>query len=65
METFSIEWGLKEALSFYIFLKEKEEGLPQSAAILLDRLRRFLYEHLSIDDMERPEETYTRLCRGR
>ena len=54
----------RSALALYVFLKGREEELTDAPAALFERLRAFLYERLSIEEMERPEELLARLGRA-
>jgi hypothetical protein len=62
---FIASMDFREALGMYIFLRRREEELAGAAAKLYDRLRSFLYERLSIEEMERPEELLSRLEKRR
>jgi hypothetical protein len=61
MEKFSASLGLRDALELYLFLEAKEDELPSSASSLRSALRSYLYEHLSIEEMESPRALLDRL----
>jgi hypothetical protein len=63
MDTFSLDVDFRSALALYIFLKAREEELSDAPSALFERLRAFLYERLSIEEMERPEELLARIGR--
>ncbi len=65
MEDFNLEMGFRQALELYLYLKAREEELSGGAAGLFDELRSYLYERLSIEEMEHPELLLARLGRGR
>jgi hypothetical protein len=62
---FVASMDFREALGMYIFLRKREEDLAGAAAKLYDRLRSYLYERLSIEEMESPEELLSRLEKRR
>ncbi|HRY56038.1 MAG TPA: hypothetical protein P5133_13230 [Spirochaetia bacterium] len=55
-EAFSLDLDLRSALGLYLFLEAKEEELTESPASLLASLKAYLYERLSIEEMERPRD---------
>jgi hypothetical protein len=63
MDGFSLEVDFGSALALYLYLKPREEELSGAPAALLESLRSYLYERLSIEEMERPEELLARLGR--
>ena len=46
---------LRAALGLFVFLEAREDELGRGAAELYAALRAYLYERLSIEDMESPE----------
>jgi hypothetical protein len=58
---FAAEMSFREALDLYIFLRAREEELSAGAERLYEALRSFLYERLSIEEMEKPEELLSRI----
>ncbi len=62
-ERFSFDMNFRDALALYIFFRGREEELAGTASALSDRIRDFLYDRLSIEEMERPEELLSRLDR--
>jgi hypothetical protein len=68
MEDFAARLSLKEALELYLFLEALETASPGAAAGLrggperiFAELRAYLYERLSIEDMEEPRALLDRL----
>lgn len=61
MEDFVARLELKGALELYLFLGEKEAELSGGPASLLAQLRAYLYERLSIEEMESPASLLKRL----
>lgn len=61
MENFSASMGLRDALELYLFLEAEDAELPLSASVLRSELRSYLYEHLSIEEMESPRALLDRL----
>jgi hypothetical protein len=62
---FIASMDFREALGMYIFLRSREEDLAGAAERLYCRLRAYLYERLSIEEMECPEELLSRLEKRR
>lgn len=61
---FNLTLDLKGALA--LFLLVEESGDPNADIASLDRaLREYLYERLSIAEMEEPGQLYDRMCSGR
>lgn len=54
MEDFVARLDLKGALELYLFLEGREAELRGSSSKMLVSLRAYLYEHLSIEEMESP-----------
>lgn len=65
IEAFSLEVDLRTALDLYLFLKVREEELTGAPSELFESLREFLYDRLSIEEMEHPETLLARLDRDR
>ena len=61
MDDFVARMGLRAALQLYIFLEAREEELSGGAAEIYAALRTYLYDRLSIEDMESPEALLPRL----
>jgi hypothetical protein len=61
MEDFSARMSLRDALELYLFFEADEAELPSSASDLRDALRSYLYERLSIEEMESPRALLDRL----
>lgn len=61
MDDFIARMDIKAALSLYIFLEERESELAIGAAKLYAALRAYLYDHLSIEEMESPAALLDRL----
>ncbi|HTX73197.1 MAG TPA: hypothetical protein VMC79_10260 [Rectinemataceae bacterium] len=59
-----VELELHEALSIYIFFLGREEELSGSVAAFFGRLRDYLYERLSIEELEKPDELLARIAPG-
>ncbi|MFO7782410.1 MAG: hypothetical protein R6W94_12385 [Spirochaetia bacterium] len=55
-----IRLGGKPVVGLYLFLREHEEELDTNTLGVLNTLERVLFHHLSIDEMERLEESYSR-----
>lgn len=60
-DPFSFSLDLRSALGLYLFLQPKEEELSGAPAAVLSSLKSYLYERLSIEEMERPQELLARL----
>lgn len=60
-----LELELRETLALYVFFHSREEELPREVASLANRVRDYLYERLSIDEMEHPEKLLQSLGRDR
>jgi hypothetical protein len=54
LDDFIARLDLKGALEIYLLLEEREDELGGASARLLSSLRTYLYDHLSIEDMESP-----------
>lgn len=61
MDDFIVRLGLRPALQLYVFLEAREEELSGGAAELYGSLRSYLYDRLSIEEMESPESLIPRL----
>ena len=55
MENFNMQMGIRAALQLYIFLEAREDELSGGSAQLYASLRSYLYDRLSIEEMESPE----------
>ncbi|HET7838325.1 MAG TPA: hypothetical protein VFL04_01110 [Rectinemataceae bacterium] len=65
MARFTVDLDVPDALRLYLFVCGREEELQGPTAAFAERLRAFLYEHLSIEDMEHPKDCLARLTRDR
>jgi hypothetical protein len=54
MEDFITSLDLKGALELYLFLEAREDELKGSSSRIFVSLRAYLYDHLSIEEMESP-----------
>jgi hypothetical protein len=54
MDDFFARMDLKGALELYLFLDEREDELGVASGKLLAALRAYLYDNLSIEEMESP-----------
>ena len=61
MGDFSLNLGLKDSLELYLFLRRREPELGGASLKLCSALRAFLYDRLSIEEMEDPEAFLMRL----
>jgi hypothetical protein len=61
MDDFIARMDLKAALRLYVFLEAREDELELGTAELYAELRSYLYERLSIEEMESPETLLARL----
>jgi hypothetical protein len=61
MESFLPALGRTDALELYIYLAEREGELCGGPSRLLAQLRAFLYEHLSIEELEDPAGLLARM----
>ncbi len=48
----------REIVGIYLLLEKNEEKVDKDMQKLKDRIERFLYEHISIEEMENLEEKY-------
>ena len=62
-EPFRLELDFRRALSLYVYLQASETELPDAVSAFFAELRAYLYERLSIEEMERPEELLKRMGR--
>jgi hypothetical protein len=65
MDDFSPRLSLKGALQLYMFLEAREDELEGGVAALYSALRNYLYERLSIEEMESPGTLLAELDEGR
>ncbi len=63
MDDFIARLSLRSALELYLFLEGREEELSGGPAELYATLRLYLYDRLSIEDMESPEAFLSKLDR--
>jgi hypothetical protein len=63
VEDFAARICLRDALELYLFLEGREAELSGSPERLLADLRAYLYDRLSIEEMESPAELLGRLIR--
>jgi hypothetical protein len=64
MDDFIPRMSLRGALQLYLFLEAREAELEGGVAELYSSLRSYLYERLSIEDMESPAALLAELERG-
>ena len=55
MDDFTARMSLKTALKLYLFFEAREEELGEGVAELYASLRSYLYDNLSVQDLEQPE----------
>ena len=61
MDDFNARLGIRAALQLYVFLEAREDELTGGAAELYESLRAYLYDRLSIEEMESPEDLIPKL----
>ena len=61
MDDFTLRMDLKSALRLYVFLEAREDELAPGAAELYASLRAYLYDRLSIGEMESPKTLLAKL----
>jgi hypothetical protein len=61
MDDFVARLGLRPALELFLFLEDREEELRGGASAIYAALRSYLYERLSIEEMESPAAYLARL----
>jgi hypothetical protein len=61
MDDFIARLGFRETLQLYLFLVKREEEIEGGTAKLYTHLRTYLYDHLSIEDMENPDALLARI----
>jgi hypothetical protein len=61
LDDFVARMDLKAALELYLFLEEREGELEGSSANLRASLLSYLYDRLSIEEMESPKDLLKRL----
>ncbi|MGA2545009.1 MAG: hypothetical protein ABSF43_00540 [Rectinemataceae bacterium] len=61
MDDFIARLGFRGALQLYLFLVRREDELEGGVAELYAALRTYLYDRLSIEDMESPETLLAKL----
>lgn len=63
MEDFTLRMGMRDALELYLHFAGSEAALGKTASAerLYASLRAYLYDHLSIEEMESPEALLKRL----
>ncbi len=61
MDELIVHLGLKDALQIFLFLSNHEEDLEGGASLLYSTLRTYLYNGLSIENMESPETLLAKL----
>ena len=61
MEDFVARLKLRDAIELYLFLEDSEGKLEGEPRLLFAALRAYLYDHLSIEDMENPRKLLERL----
>lgn len=58
LESARVQFSGKTVVGLYLFLRHHEEELDTNTLAALNELEQELYQHLTIDEMERLEETY-------
>jgi hypothetical protein len=61
VDDFTARMGLRDALELYLFLESREGELEGAAERLYVSLRAYLYDRLSIEEMESPSALLKRL----
>ena len=61
MDDFIARLGIRAALQLYIYLEAREEELSGGPAQIYAALRSYLYERLSIEEMESPAAFLSKL----
>jgi hypothetical protein len=61
MDDFMARMDLRDSLALYLFFRQRESELEGASERLFSALRAYLYERLSIEEMERPEALLMRL----
>jgi hypothetical protein len=61
VDDFCARLDIREALRLYMFLEAREDELSEGVDGLYSRLRTYLYENLSIQDLEQPEKFLQKL----
>jgi hypothetical protein len=68
VDDFSLSLDLRKALALFLLLESRSDE-PGAASLPLEgleeELRSYLYNRLSIEEMERPDELYARLSKGK
>jgi hypothetical protein len=64
LEDFIARMGLRDSLELYLFFRSAEAELAGAPDRLFESLRSYLYERLSIEEMESPEALLDRLNHG-
>lgn len=54
----------KELLGIYMLLKAQESGLDITMSKLLNRIEKYLYQSLTIEELENLEDTYQKHMRS-
>jgi hypothetical protein len=61
MQEYSLSLDLTSALALFLVLQEKDASAFSEVQAIDESLRAFLYDQLSIEEMEQPEKLYSRL----
>ena len=61
MDELIVHLGLRDALQIFLFLSSHEEDLEGGVSILHNTLRTYLYDCLSIENMESPATLLAKL----
>jgi hypothetical protein len=61
VDDFVARLGMRDSIQLYLFLEKREEQLSGGASALYAMLRSYLYERLSIEEMEFPEAFLSKL----
>ena len=61
MDELIVHLGLSDALQIFLFLSSHEEDLRGGVSVFYTTLRTYLYDGLSIENMESPETLLAKL----
>jgi hypothetical protein len=59
MKEFPLNCSSRELVGLFLFLRTREDELDAELEALHERLSELLYQHLSIEEMERLSELYS------
>jgi len=61
MDELILHLGLREALQIFLFLSNHDKDLEGGVSVLYSTIRTYLYDGLSIENMESPETLLAKL----